>query len=99
MPVPGLVSQYPPFPEDVPTIEIPKVSLQKLLAEDSPTSAQLFEASKTYGFFHLDLNDSIQGNEYLEDVEDMFELDRRLHDLDVDEKMSWEYNPPKKLFG
>ncbi|KAF1987406.1 Clavaminate synthase-like protein [Aulographum hederae CBS 113979] len=54
---------YPPFPEEIPTAPIEKISLRKLLNRDQKEADRLFEASKTYGFFYLNCRDSEEGEE------------------------------------
>lgn len=46
---------YSSFSGDVPTAQLFKVSLQKLLAADGVESDALYEFCKTFGFFLLDL--------------------------------------------
>ena len=80
-------TMYPPFPTDVPTAQLSKISLQKLLSADKAESAALFECCKSPGFFFLDLRDSPQGEELLEDVAKAFDASKALFDLDLDKKM------------
>lgn len=45
----------PPFPEDVPSAPLLRISLHKLVNDDTDELARLWEACKTIGFFYLDL--------------------------------------------
>lgn len=45
----------PPFPDDVPTAPLLRLSLQKLVSGDAQESARLWKACTELGFFYLDL--------------------------------------------
>ena len=51
-------TDIPPFPEDVPTAPLLRLSLQKLAAGDTDEVERLWRASCDLGFFYLDLRDS-----------------------------------------
>jgi isopenicillin N synthase-like dioxygenase len=100
MPTIGLFDQHPPFPKEVPTADVPHLSLGKLLSDDNSVESELlFKACRNYGFFLLNLQGSPEGEALLRDAEAMFELNRELHDLDLEEKMKYAYSPPTQLFG
>ena len=48
----------PPFPTDVPTAPLLRISLAKLLAHDVAEEEALFVACRDLGFFYLDLRDA-----------------------------------------
>lgn len=52
---PGLI----PFPDDVPTAPLLRISLQKLLKNDPSEALKLFRACTNEGFFYLDLRTAI----------------------------------------
>ena len=45
------------FPENVPTVELEKVSLSKLLNGDKSEAKRVFDICTTTGFFYLDVLD------------------------------------------
>lgn len=79
----------PPFPSDVPTAKLSKLSLRKLVAANEEESQKLFESCRTLGFFLLDLEDSHDGIVMLRDVLEMFKFAVPLFDLDTDTKMRY----------
>ena len=93
------VAQQAPFPSNVPTAEIACLSYAKLLSGENAESSRLFDACRAFGFFHLNLESSIDGQELLQDAKDILELDRQLHELKLEEKMRYAYSPPQQLFG
>lgn len=99
MPTPAYFAKYPPFPDDVPTADIPVVSYAKLLEKNEGSSTALFEACRALGFFVLDLSGCSTGEAFLNQAVKMFDLDQQLHGLPTDEKMRYAYNPPTSLFG
>lgn len=89
-----------PFPEDVPTYELPRLMLGKLLSDDAAQSQQLFDSFQEHGFALLDMTDCTEGRSVLEKAEDMFEITRKVTlDLDLEEKMKYQTSPPKILHG
>ena len=49
----------------------------------------MFESCKTLGFFLIDLGDSSEGAEVLNDVDGMFEVGKNLFDIDLDKKLNF----------
>ena len=90
---------YPPFPHDAPVIELASLSLTKLIAGDVTESRHLFEACQQTGFFLLDLRGSEQGQTLLSDAGVIFDMNKRIHDLDQEELAKHAFNPPGDLFG
>ena len=99
MPSTQLLDKYAPFPKDVPIADLPQISLGKLVSKDPLESERLFEACSISGFFLLDMQDTSDGKDFLEITERIFEISRQLHDLDMDEKIKYKYQPPGCLFG
>ena len=50
----------PPFPEDVPTAPLFRLSLKKLMENDSDEIDRLWQASCELGFFYVDLRGAIE---------------------------------------
>jgi hypothetical protein len=99
MPTPAYFSKYPEFPSDISVAKLPVLSLSKLLSNDEVESDALFEASRTLGFFLIDLSDDSSGEGFLRDTERIFDLNEELHNLSTDELMKYAYKWPTSLFG
>ena len=54
-------SALPPFPKGLPTIELPKISLRRLLMNDDAEAQKMFDICTRTGFFYLDLMDNPVG--------------------------------------
>lgn len=95
---PGL----PPFPDDVPTAPLLRLSLGKLLARDSAELERLYEASVDIGFFYLDLQDSDHGISLLSDADGLFQVGERLFglfELSLEEKKKYDFSSQNSYFG
>ncbi|OQD76539.1 hypothetical protein PENDEC_c004G02001 [Penicillium decumbens] len=92
---PGL----PPFPDDVPTAPLLRLSLGKLLAGDATECERLFQASIEIGFFYLDLQDSDHGISLLRDADNLFTIGERLFELNLEEKMRYDFSAQNSYFG
>ena len=55
-----------PLPKGLPTIELPKISLTKLLNNDETEAQTLFDICTRTGFFYLDLMDHPKGRRFWE---------------------------------
>ncbi|KAI0159975.1 putative oxidoreductase [Hypoxylon sp. FL1284] len=99
MPTQAYFDQFPPFPDDVQTAGLQRVSFAKLLSQDEAEAKTLFEACRAWGFFVLDFEGCEEGQSFLQKAEDMFELDKELNSMDVAELMNYAYKPPHSLFG
>ena len=89
------LSDYPPFPNDIPTAKLSKISLEKLFSADQGELNALYAACMTSGFFVLDLTVIPQGVEVLTDVAQAFEMAKELFKLDLEEKMKYSMGPGK----
>lgn len=59
---------YPvPFPKDVPTVNLKKISLQKLLEGDANEGQELFKVLSNEGFFYLNLTPHELGRQFLDE--------------------------------
>lgn len=91
---PGLA----PFPDDVSTAPLLRLSSGKLLAGDHTEHERLFQASTDIGFFYLDLTDSEQGSS-LGDADNLFQVGERLFELSLEEKQQYDFSGQNSYFG
>lgn len=89
----------PPFPDDVPTAPLLRLSLAKLLAGDTAEYERLFQASVKIGFFYLDLQESEHGTTLLSDADDLFKVGEKLFELDLEEKKRYDFSARNSYFG
>ncbi|KAG0650099.1 Glutamine hydroxylase [Hyphodiscus hymeniophilus] len=87
-----------PFPDDVPTAPLLRLSLSKLRNEPEESN-RLFSASKDLGFFYLDLKEDKLGEELLEEAKDLFALGPRLYELGRDELQKYDYKSQGSYMG
>jgi isopenicillin N synthase-like dioxygenase len=95
----------PPFPDDVPTAPLLRLSLKKLVDGDEEEQQSLWQACCGAGFFYLDLRggtsskrDSahsstgtdVDGDALLKVVPQLFDLGERLLELPIEEKMKYD---------
>ncbi|GKZ26049.1 hypothetical protein AbraIFM66951_005081 [Aspergillus brasiliensis] len=99
MPTARYFSQAPPFPTDTPTIDLPILSFHQLQSGNTTEAEKLYAASREWGFFLLDLQDSPDGTTLLHDAETMFDLDTELYSLDQTTLDQYAYNAPKDITG
>ena len=93
------IKEIPPFPEDIPTAPLLRLSLAKLLAHDAPEVERLMRASEEIGFFYLDLQDSEHGRGLLNDADALFGLGEELFALDLAEKERFDFSAKGSYFG
>lgn len=99
MPTAKYFDRCPPFPKNVPLVNLTRLSLSKLIDNDDLESKRLFQAGTETGFFVLDLRNSTEGEVMLRDTEKVFNLNEELYELGQAELMRYAYRPPKSLFG
>ena len=99
MPTAKYFSSIPPFPDDLPTLGLPRLSLAKLIANDRRESEELFRGCRTDGFLQLDMNGSPEGDELLAEAETLMEINREVNGLSLDEKVKFAFQPPESLIG
>lgn len=92
MPSTSLFNRYPPFPDDVNVIDLPRLSHASLLSDKRSDSSALFKASTEHGFFLLDMSESTEGRDLLADIESAFEIGRTFFNLDLEEKKKFVVN-------
>jgi isopenicillin N synthase-like dioxygenase len=90
---------YPPFPSDVSTAPLNRISLSKLLNDDEDEKECLFVACKTHGFFYLELGDSPQGQTLKEGGEQIARVAEEAFALPLDEKQKYAFAKTKTIFG
>lgn len=98
----------PPFPSDVPTVPLLRLSLRKLLRSDRDETARLWDACTTLGFFYLDLRDAtgdvnteapVNGGRFLEDADKLFDVADEFYALPVEEKEKYDFKDRGSYFG
>lgn len=96
----------PPFPTDIPTAPLLRISLQKLLDQDASEIEKVWRASQELGFFYLDLRDavstsdsSINGTALQQDIDALFSLGEQLFALPVEEKQKYDFADQGSYYG
>ncbi|OQU96972.1 hypothetical protein CLAIMM_02977 [Cladophialophora immunda] len=89
----------PPFPEDVLTIPIAKISYQKILALDEEEIAKTLKACQMDGFFYLDLTTTESGRHLLELSSECLALAKRAFALAQEEKAVFANEKGTSIFG
>ena len=85
-------SQYPPFPDGLPEIELQTISLAKLQDEVNRQveEARLLEICKTYGFFYLDFSGTKVAH-LPKDADHFAKLAEEVFSLAVEEKLKYSF--------
>ena len=99
MPTKEYFEKYPPFPSDVPVVDLKCLSFTKLLANDASESEKLFQASQETGFFLIDLKGSEKGEAMLKHAKTAFDFNEQIHQIEKDEMAKYAFKPPTNLFG
>jgi hypothetical protein len=74
----SLDNTIPPFPDDVPTVPIARISYSKLKCSDENEMNKVLKASQSDGFFYLDLTGDPAGQSLLNDNEDVLAISNAL---------------------
>jgi isopenicillin N synthase-like dioxygenase len=93
----GSASSSPPFPDDVPTAPLLRLSLHKLLKRDDAEVERFNRACEDLGFFYLDLKDD--GDSLLRDANQLFDVAEAFCDLPLEEKEKYDFSSKKSYFG
>jgi isopenicillin N synthase-like dioxygenase len=93
------LSELPPFPDNVPTVPIARISLSKILANDPNEGASALEACRTHGFFYLDLTSSPQGETLIQQSEDLLQLSYNAFNHPLESKREHALVKGVSLFG
>lgn len=88
----------PPFPTDIPTAPLLRLSLSELGKSESE-STSLFTASKDLGFFYLDLRGDQLGDTLLEESGRLFEVSKALFEEGPDELEKFDYSEQGSYYG
>ncbi|CZR63120.1 related to oxidoreductase, 2OG-Fe(II) oxygenase family [Phialocephala subalpina] len=91
-------ASLPPFPSDIPTAPLHRLSLSKLRS-DASESDRLFSSCKDLGFFYLDLRLDQEGEALLKDADDLFNLAPQLFDLGREELHKYDYKSQDSYMG
>jgi hypothetical protein len=98
----------PKFPDNVPTAPLLRISLQKLLEHDEEEQNRCWQACCELGFFYLDVRTrnsdttngtTIDGDALLGDVDKLFDVMQDFYDLDVAEKIKYDFKDQGSYFG
>ncbi|KAL5002039.1 hypothetical protein BDV10DRAFT_202936 [Aspergillus recurvatus] len=92
-------SGLPPFPDNVPTAPLLRLSLKALLAGDEAEIQRLSKACEEIGFFYLDMRDAGTLTQILEDANKLFEIGADLFELPLEEKEKYDLSSKKSYFG
>ena len=89
----------PPFPASVPTAPLLRISLSKLQSNDAKESARFLQACKDLGFFYLDLRDAPEGQVILGELDSLFDVGKRLFDLELAQKQKYDMSGQGSYYG
>jgi hypothetical protein len=83
---------YPvPFPKNVPTIPLAKISIAKLLHGDVEEANTLFRVCSNEGFFYLDLTTEPRGQKFSNEAQELHHIAKDVfQNISIDEKQSFE---------
>lgn len=112
-PVGDSFTELPPFPNNVPTAPLLRISHEKLLRSDPDEVQRCWEACCQLGFFYLDLrpsttlgqnessveNGPTNGESILRDADQLFEVMKGFYELDVQEKVKYDFKDQGSYFG
>jgi isopenicillin N synthase-like dioxygenase len=87
----------PPFPDDVLTAPLLRLSLAKLIERDNEEIHRFVRACEDLGFFYLDL--SGPGDSIIADASRLFEVGEQLFELPLDEKKKYDFQKKGSYFG
>ncbi|KAL7629865.1 hypothetical protein AAE478_001388 [Parahypoxylon ruwenzoriense] len=90
---------YPPFPSDVPTVDLQTISLAKILGGDAAEEDRVFQACVGRGFFYLSLSGCVTGETILRGADEITHTGERIFKLPLDQKMQYRMGKGKSLFG
>lgn len=93
-----LEEYYPrPFPKEVPTIQLEKLSIAKLLNGDEQAAQTLFRVCCNEGFFYLDLTTDPQGQEFLDESNKLHQVAKNIfNNVSMEKKLDYKTGDPFK---
>lgn len=90
----------PSFPDNVPRAPLLRISLAKLLLNDTDECERCWRACCELGFFYLDLHtEDGTGEALLQDVGQLFEVMKDFFELPVEEKTKYDLADQGSYFG
>ncbi|KAF7196235.1 2-oxoglutarate-dependent dioxygenase gloE [Pseudocercospora fuligena] len=98
-----IFTNLPPFPSNVPTVPLLRISLSKLLSNDVAEEEKLWRACCDLGFFYLDCrggnSSTISGDDLLSSANELFDLAEGVFDLPIEEKSQYDMMGENSYFG
>jgi isopenicillin N synthase-like dioxygenase len=89
----------PPFPDDVPLVEIPTLLLVDLRIGQQAAVETLMNSCKELGFFMLDLQGDNIGKHMIDGIDQLFNVGKELMALPEEEKCRYLHNMPESFLG
>ncbi|KAL3459163.1 hypothetical protein BJX64DRAFT_291561 [Aspergillus heterothallicus] len=89
----------PPFPDDILTAPLLRLSLKKLVERNEVEIRRLNSACEELGFFYLDLQDADSVLDILKDVDSLFQIGTKLFELPLEEKQRYDLSSQQSYFG
>ncbi|KAJ5579509.1 uncharacterized protein N7459_005494 [Penicillium hispanicum] len=99
MPTPPYFTKCPPFPDQIPVVDLPRISFRALQDDCRNEASNMYEACREFGFFLLDLSGSDDGTTLLNHAGRMFDLTTETFALGQETLGKFAYNPPRDLTG
>lgn len=86
---------YPaPFPADAPVVDLPKLSLSKILQADEETAEALFQVCCNEGFFYIDLTEDPLGQKFLAEGQELHHVGKEsFENNSLDVKKAFKHIP------
>ncbi|KAL9110165.1 MAG: hypothetical protein Q9227_005225 [Pyrenula ochraceoflavens] len=97
--MPGIAIEpdAPPFPSDIPTAPLLRLSLSKLYSHDPEELSRFTSACEELGFFYLDLTDSEPT--LLSTADTLFTVGESLFSLPLSQKNQYDFSAQNSYFG
>ena len=89
----------PPFPDDVPIVNMSTISLARLNSGDVASSKGLIEACRELGFFLLDLTGDRLGETLTQEIDQLFVVIKEIMNLPEEVKEKYLHDPPRSFLG
>lgn len=90
-------AQYPPFPADLPILDMQTISLAKILKDDGTEKARMLDICKSNGFFYIDFSNT-PAAAMVDQAERIGKLAQETFALPVEEKSKFPFQPGT-IFG
>lgn len=94
-----LFQAIPPFPDDIPTASMSTISLARLNSGDVEAARSVLKSCQDLGFFLLDPSGDAQGNELIEDIDQLFLVSKEIMDLPAAVKEQYLNDYPRSFLG